>query len=49
MSLEIEQVIKGLMSLIDDLDCKEQKMYVDKVLELFEERKTLLAIMDNGG
>ena len=48
MRSEIEQAIKGLMNLIDDLDdLNEQKMYVDKVIDLFQERKTLLAVLDN--
>ena len=46
MSVEMEQAIEKLMHLIDSLEYAEQKRYVAKVQFLFEERKTLLAVMD---
>ena len=49
MRVDIELAIKGLINLIDDLDdFEEQKICIDKAIKLLQEKKTLLALLDNG-
>ena len=42
-NIEVEKTIEKLMDLIDNLEYRDQIRYTEKLIYLFEERKTLLA------